>query len=240
VIARRHPLAKLVGAILLVLAISFLGSLAALGVVGGALLAVVASCTQRPWRALGLRMVPFVVLALAMSWIYLVAEDPAHRAVPGHGAWTAAVVAARILAMGLASLAFAETTRADDLARALEQNAGLPRRTVQGVLAAIQFLPALAEDYRLHRLLHRGSVAPGRRFARLRRGLAGLSPDLALVLFAGALRRAGEAALSMQMRGLGPGTPASSWRRRDPGPADAVVVAAALGLVLVAAWVGSA
>jgi energy-coupling factor transport system permease protein len=238
VIASRHPLATLSAASVLVLTASVLDGLPGLGLIGGVVLAVLLAVERCPWRRLARRMLPFGFMAVAMSWVYLVAENPAYRAVGGHGAWTAALVASRILVMGIASLAFAQTTRADDLARALEQNAGLPRRYVQGVLAAIQFLPALAEDYRMLRLLQRGAVSTGGRLARARAWMAGLSPDLLLVLFAGALRRAGAAALSMQMRGLGETTRPTAWRRRALRAPDVALVTATVGLAALAAWLG--
>jgi energy-coupling factor transport system permease protein len=233
VIAARHPLAKLMAAGLLVLTASVLDRLPELGLVGGTLLVVLVAVERRPVMRLARRMAAFVFLAAAMSWIYLVAENPAYTAMGGSGAWTAATVAARIITMGLASLTFAETTRADDLARALEQNARVPRRLVQGVLAAIQFLPALAEDYRMLRLLQ-PAAAPGLA-GRVRAKVAALSPDVLLVLFAGALRRAGAAALSMQMRGLGPDTAASTWRRRELDGRDVGLVASAMTLAVLAA-----
>lgn len=232
-IAGRHPLAKLVASGLLVLTASVLDRLSGLALVGGTVLAILVVAERRPLLRLARRMAAFAFLALAMSWIYLVAENPAYTAVGGSGAWTAAVVAARILTMGVCSLAFAETTRADDLARALEQNARVPRRLVQGVLAAIQFLPALAEDYRMLRLLQ-PMPAPGLA-GRLRAGLASVSPDVLLVLFAGAIRRAGAAALSMQMRGLGPRTQASTWRRREMDGRDLVLIAGSVALAVAAA-----
>ncbi|WP_293868670.1 energy-coupling factor transporter transmembrane protein EcfT [uncultured Alsobacter sp.] len=235
-IGDRHALAKLAASGVLVLTASLVDRLPALALMGVVILVALLALERRPAAHLARRMLPFVFLAAAMSWIYLVAENPAYTAVGGSGAGVAAVVASRILVMGLASLAFAETTRADDLARALEQNARLPRRIVQGVLAAIQFLPALAEDYRMLRLLQprRGSGWGGRIGARL----ASLSPDVLLVLFAGALRRASAAALSMQMRGLGPLTPASRWRERRWQGRDSLLVAAAIALAGMAATLG--
>lgn len=235
-IAPRHALAKLAAASLLVLTASVLDRLPGLGLIGATLLVVLLGVERRHPGRVARRMAPFVFLAAAMSWIYLVADNPAYTALAGSGAWTAAIVATRILVMGLASLAFAETTRADDLARALEQNARLPRRVVQGVLAAIQFLPALAEDYRMLRLLQpgRGDGTAG----RIRARLAGLSPDVLLVLFAGALRRASAAALSMQMRGLAPDSRASRWHRREMDGWDWLLVCAACGLAALAAGIG--
>ena len=234
-IAGRHPLAKLFASGLLVLAASVLDRLPGLALVGGTVLAILVVAERRPLRRLARRMAAFAFLAAAMSWIYLVAENPAYTAVGGSGAWTAAVVAARILTMGVCSLAFAETTRADDLARALEQNARVPRRLVQGVLAAIQFLPALAEDYRMLRLLQ-PVESPGLA-GRLRAALAAISPDVLLVLFAGALRRASAAALSMQMRGLCPHTQASPWRRREMDGSDLMLVAGSVALAVAAALI---
>lgn len=235
-IARRHALAKLAAASLLVLTASVLDRLPGLGFMGVTLLVLLLGLERRAPRLIARRMVPFLFLAATMSWIYLLAENPAYTAVAGSGAWTAAVVAARILVMGLASLAFAETTRAEDLARALEQNARVPRRVVQGVLAAIQFLPALADDYRMLRLLQPvrgdGPVA----WARAR--LASLSPEVLLVLFAGALRRASAAALSMQMRGLTPESRSSRWRRREWNGGDWLLLGTACILAALAAALG--
>lgn len=230
---RRHALAKLIAAVLLVLTASVLERLPALALIAMITTAMLVLIEQRPLLRLARGMLPFLFLAAAMSWVYLVAENPAHRAVGGSGAWVAALVAARILTMGLVSLAFAETTRPDDLARALEQNARVPRPIAQGVLAAIQFLPALAEDYRMQRLLARslqnaeGASAWRARFHRL---APGRLFELALILIAGAIRRASAAALSMQIRGLGPETPASLWRRRELDRADRALVLGAIAL----------
>lgn len=234
---RRHPLAKLACAVVLVLAASLLDHVAGLALIAGTILLLLVGTEHRAPGALLRRMLPFGLLALAMSWIYLVAENPAHRAVGGSGAAVALLVASRILTMGVVSLAFAETTRPDALARALEQNAGLSRRVVQGVLAAVQFLPALAEDYRIMRLMQQARVEGSGWGARIRRFVAGLAPDLLLLLLAGALRRADTAALSMQLRGLDAGSSSPAWRRQDFDVRDAITVAAALALALAAAAV---
>lgn len=231
-IRQRHPLAKLAAAALLVLFVSITESPAALAVVAALALAAL---EPRPER-IGLllrRLAPFALLAASMSWIYLVAENPAYRPVAGSGAAVAALVAGRIMTMGLLSMAALDGTRPGDLARAVEA-AGVHRRWVYGVLAAVQFLPALADDYRMLRLLAL-AAAPD---TRMRRLLAGRTPESFLVLLAGALRRASAAALSMQVRGLNDASRSTRWRHRSFTAADwclcgaAVLIAFTCGLAL--------
>jgi energy-coupling factor transport system permease protein len=109
-------------------------------------------------------------------------------------------------------MAFALTTDPASLARALIHRLRMSRRFVYGTLAAIQFLPALAEDARVARLIARGAVEPGQSWNYLRKTLAGLSPGIGLMLLAGAVRRASSAALAMELRGLSGTRPASAWR----------------------------
>jgi energy-coupling factor transporter transmembrane protein EcfT len=242
VLESRHPLAKLAMAALLILAASVTEQVEALAALAFITLILLLAERKAPWR-LARRMAPFLFLAAAMSWIYVVADNPAYRAVAGSGWTVALLVFVRVLTMGLVSLALIETTRPGDLARALEQQTGLPRRIVYGVLAAIQFLPALAEDYRMLRLVAVAAAneAPsGSRLARaLRRGLAGRTLDGLLVLLAGAIRRAHTTALSLQMRGLTAASRPSQWRRRRMTPADWLfcALATALGVGCVVAGV---
>ena len=169
-----------------------------------------------PPRTILRGLVPFLFFAGTSAWIYALAPDPRLGAGSAAGWSTGLLVALRILATGLVSMAFALTTEPAALARALVHRARLPRRFVYGTLAAIQFLPALAEDARLSRLIARGAAGPvggsGRGFAALRRALAGFSPGIGLMLLAGAIRRAGAAALAMELRGLSAARPVAPWR----------------------------
>lgn len=231
-IRRRHPLAKLAAAAVLFLFVSVAESPASLAVIAVLALGALEPGPERISLLLR-RMAPFALLAASMSWIYLIADNPAYRPIAGDGAPVAALVAGRIMTMGLLSMAALDGTRPGDLARAVEA-AGVPRRWVYGVLAAVQFLPALADDYRMLRLL---DLAAGRD-TRLRRLLAGRTPDSFLILLAGALRRASAAALSMQMRGLNDRSQGGHWRHQPFAAADwclcgaVVLIALTCGLAL--------
>ena len=138
--------------------------------------------------------------------------------------------------------AYAVTTEPADLGRALVARAGLPRRFVFGTLAAIQFLPGLAEDARMVRLVARASIggAEGGCSSRLRVALAGLSPAVGVGLLAGAVRRAGTAALAMELRGLSATVPDTSWRVPRPTGRDVAFLAAALLVLALVRALGTA
>lgn len=224
----RHPLAKLACALIAIAVITVSEALPVLLAAGAATLVLLATVRQlSPHRLLRL-INPFVLFAALSSWIYLVAENPAHAALGLPGWHSAIIVVIRILAIGLIAIAFAETTQPADLARALVLQAHLPRRFVYGALAAVQFMPALVEDYRMARLTALSSLpaaAPGRGlWQRWRRLVAGMSPDVLVAIMAGALRRAGNAAVSMQMRGLADKPLTNTWRRKDITAADRALV----------------
>jgi energy-coupling factor transporter transmembrane protein EcfT len=183
-------------------------------------------------------MLPFAFFAASTSWIYVVAPNPAMAA--GETGWAISLlVALRTCAIGLVSIAFALTTEPADLARALIGRMHLPRRFVHGTLAAVQFLPALAEEARMTRLVARTAIVAGDGhplILRLRQRLAGLGLPLGINLLAGAVRRAGAAAIAMELRGLLTPGVQSSWRIPPFTPRDAVFgVGAILTLVAIVA-----
>jgi energy-coupling factor transport system permease protein len=183
-------------------------------------------------------LLPFVAFALSSAWIYAVAPDPSYRAVAGSGWAVALLVVLRTVTTGLVSIAFVLTSEPADVARALIQRVGLPRRFVYGALAAVQFIPALAEEVRIARMTARADVQVTQRRAvtrPFRLLLASLNPGLGLVLLSGAVRRASMAAIAMELRGLGAAHGPLIWHvppftRRDLGFA-----ATALAL-LATAW----
>jgi energy-coupling factor transport system permease protein len=188
-----------------------------------------------PPRRFALALAPFLFFAVTSSWIYVLAPTNVY----GWSGWQVAVaVGLRTIAVGLVSMLFAFTTAPGDLARALVHRAGLPRRFVFGALAAIQFLPVLAEEARLARLVARAALP--RDSSRLAFALAGLRPDAVIVLLAGAIRRAGTAALAMEMRGLsvasGRGT---AWRVPRAGRRDVAFVALTLLVLALLRVLGS-
>lgn len=180
------------------------------------LLAFVLLVVERmPARAFLFGLLPFAFFALSSSWIYALAPANVH----GWSGWDVALmVGLRTIAVGLTSMAFAHTTEPADLGRALVHRAHLPRRFVYGTLAAIQFLPAIAEDGRMAWMTARASTGDPR--SRLNPMLIGQIPALGITLLSGAVRRAGAAALAMELRGLSSTASATAWRvprftRRD-------------------------
>ena len=136
-------------------------------------------------------------------------------------------------------LAFA-TTDPTDLADSLVQQARVPARFAVGALAAWRLVPLLATDWE------------AMTFARRARGIdAGWSPVARLRMFAGttfallvgAIRRGTRLAAAMDARGFDSGLPRTVARPQVFGPADAVLVAACVGLGLgaigVSVWLGT-
>ena len=196
--------------------------LAALSVLVAAMLLAV---ERIPLRSFALALLPFAFFAVTSSWIYAVA--PAN--VYGWTGWQVALaVGLRTIAVGLVSMLFAYTTEPADLGRALVHRARIPRRFVFGALAAVQFLPALADEARMARMIARAAMPSGT--PRWRQALAGFSPALGVILLSGAIRRAGTAALAMELRGLTATAAAGDWRVPRPKGRDLAfaVVATAL------------
>jgi energy-coupling factor transport system permease protein len=216
VLSRRDPLTKLAVAFLYLGFVTLNESVASLWGVAAIVLVLLVAVDRVPPRRLLWAMLPFAFFAATSSWIYVVAPDGTS------GGWPVArLIASRTLVTGIISMGFAFTTEPADLARALIHRTRLPHRFVHGALAAIQFLPALAEEARMARMVARASLRPSR--ARLatwiRMRVAGLGPGFGMVLLAGAVRRAGSAAIAMELRGLSARRP-SAWRvpratRRD-------------------------
>lgn len=195
------------------------------------LTAILIGAENMPLRAFALGLLPFLFFAVTSSWIYAVAPSNVY----GWTGWQVALaVGLRTVAVGLVSMLFAYTTEPADLGRALVHRLHLPRRFVYGALAAIQFLPALAEEARMARLIARASIPAGSG-SGFRRAWAGLNPGLGITLLAGAIRRAGTAALAMELRGLNAATRSSAWRVPHVAMRDIVFTLIAIA-VLVAIW----
>lgn len=202
-----------------------------LGVLIVLLAAILIGAENMPLRTLTLGVLPFLFFAVTSSWIYAVAPGNVY----GWIGWQVALaVGLRTIAVGLVSMLFAYTTEPADLGRALVHRLHLPRRFVYGALAAIQFLPALAEEARMARLIARASI-PGGPGSGFRRVWAGINPSLGITLLAGAIRRAGTAALAMELRGLGTATRSSPWRVPQVTTRDVVFTLSAIA-TLVAIW----
>jgi energy-coupling factor transport system permease protein len=234
-VTRLDPLVKLGVAVLVIAVATFSERPAELAALALTLGVVLLAIERVPPRRFALALAPFLFFAVTSSWIYVLAPTNVY----GWSGWQVAVaVGLRTIAVGLVSMLFAFTTAPGDLARALVHRAGLPRRFVFGALAAIQFLPVLAEEARLARLVARAALPPDS--SRLAFALAGLRPDAVIVLLAGAIRRAGTAALAMEMRGLsvasGRGT---AWRVPRAGRRDVAFVALTLLVLALLRVLGS-
>lgn len=233
------PLGKIALSLVWVIALSFCNRPLTFAILAGAIVALLLAAERVRVTTLLRALAPFAFFAVTSSWIYAVAPNPAYDMARATGWAAAAIIGARTVTIGLVSIAFAMTTEPADLARALIGRARLSPRFVHGALAAIQFLPGLVEEARMARMTARAAAAhaPGgeaRRRARL--FFAGLNPGLALVLLAGAVRRASAAAIAMELRGLGSATAAPTWRVPRFTPRDAAFCVISL-LLLAGAWI---
>jgi energy-coupling factor transport system permease protein len=128
-------------------------------------------------------------------------------------------LAARIVAIAVVGVVFAQTTDSTRLVDALVQHARVPDRFAYGALAAYQAVPRLSLDL------------TGLREARRLRGLrSSVHPRLLVGLLVLAIRHGDRMALAMDARGFGSG-PRTAFRTVRWAPADAVaLVIAAAGL----------
>jgi energy-coupling factor transport system permease protein len=233
---RLDPLTKLVVAFAVIGVATLNDRPLELAALAAVLVVLLLAVERVPLRRFALALAPFLFFATTSSWIHAVAPSSVY----GWSGWQVALaVGLRTVAVGLVSMLFAFTTAPGDLARALVHRARLPRRFVFGALAAVQFLPLLAEEARLARLVARAALPPDA--SRLAVALAGLRADGAIALLAGAIRRAATAALAMELRGLSvaAGT-GSAWRVPRAGWRDAVFAALALSVLALLRAFGSA
>lgn len=239
-IAAIDPLSKFAIALIWIAGLSVCQRPAAFLFLIATLLGLLVLIEKTPLRRLAFALAPFAFFALTSSWTYAIAPNQMYDMARATGWSAAALVGLRTITIGLVSISFAFTTEPADLARALVARCALPRRFVYGALAAIQFLPALAEEARMARMTARAALSsaipdpsPG---ARLRLAFAGFEPAVAVTLLAGAVRRASAAAIAMELRGLGVSSAAPVWRTPRFRRRDAVFCLVAMGL-FATAWI---
>ena len=165
-------------------------------------------------------------LPTLLSW------GPLRLTPPGLEAGVA--LAVRLLVIGLTSLlvfAPADLTR---LADALVQQLHVPDRLAYGSVAAMGLAPRTAADWQAtgaaRRLRGLSPRTPAGRLAAV--------PGRLLVVLVMAFRRGERLALAMDARGFDSGLPRSRFRPVRAGPLDALVLAAAIGTVLLVAVIG--
>jgi energy-coupling factor transporter transmembrane protein EcfT len=138
------------------------------------------------WKSMGY----FIFFAVSSAWIYGLAPAPGATASPW---WTGLLVGLRIMAAGTVSLLFAMTVDRAALCRALVFRAGIPRRFVYGIVAAIASAPLLAEEWAIARQIARSVDRGWKRILP--------SPGVLILLLAGLIRRSGDIAIALEMRG---------------------------------------
>lgn len=214
-LARRHPLARLGAALLLMTGLfvsdGIAGPLIGLIAIGAALLASGAAP-----RAILPRCSPVVLAAAGIgAFNGLVSGD----AVAG------AAVALRLAAIALAGIVALATIEPTELADALVEHLHAPPRFAVGALAAMRLLPLLAREWEIRGLARRArGIESGRGpFARL-----AAFPVQTHGLLVAAVRRAVALALAMDARGFGARPCRTLARSRPLRPSDLSLLAAAL------------
>ncbi|PWI44323.1 energy-coupling factor transporter transmembrane component T [Streptomyces sp. ICBB 8177] len=224
-LARRNPVAKLVAAAVLALAL-----VVSLDPVGPAV-ALTAELAAVPlfgirYRALARRTWPMAVSVLgAVVTLLLFAADRQHIVT------SALALVLRLYAVALPGVIVFATTDPTDLADALVQNARVSPRFAIGTLAAWRLVPLLGQEWRLIGLARRArGIDAGRDpLARLR-----LLASASFTLLVGAIRRGTRLATAMDARGFDSGIPRTSARTQRFAGADAALIAAAAGIAAAA------
>ena len=206
-LARRHPLAKLGAAALLMLALFLAVDVVTPLILLAVLIAAVPFSGLRPLTLLR-RAWPLLAAGLAIAILNTVFA--AHQAgaairldpvVLGVNTVLAgAAVGIRIVGIALAGVLALATIEPTDLADALVQHLHAPPRFALGALAAVRMLPGLADEWRLigHARRARGVEAGWNPVAALR-----LAAGRLFALLVAAIRRGTRLALAMDARGFG-------------------------------------
>lgn len=232
-LARRNPVAKLLAATVLAVALAVVVDPVTPSLVLAVELAVVPLTGVRPFVLLR-RSWPLLLAAggIALTTL-LVGTDRSGATVVAVGPLlvtsgsllSAGGLAVRLVAIALPGLLVVASTDATDLADSLVQQARVPARFAVGALAAFRLLPLLADEWRTIAL------------ARRARGVdAGRNPVAALGLFGGqvftllvgAIRRGVRLAAAMDARGFDSGRLRTIARPQVVRPADRLLVLAAV------------
>jgi energy-coupling factor transport system permease protein len=220
-LARPHPLAKIVAALVLMLALFITVDLVTSGIVVAALVVAV-RFSGLPTRALAIRAAPLLVGAASLGFF---------NGLLSHNVTAGAAIALRIVGISLAGMLAVATIDPTDLADALVEHAHAPRRFVIGALAAFRLFPLFSREWDVLGLARRarGIEADRTLVDRVRS-----FPGRALGLLVAAIRRATRLALAMDARGFGARDCRTLARPRPLTRRDGALVAGALVLASVA------
>jgi energy-coupling factor transport system permease protein len=218
-LARPHPIAKIVAALVLMLALFVTVDIVTSGIVVAALLAA-AHFSGLPPRSLAARATPLLIAAASLGLFNaLLSGSPA----------AGVAITLRIIGVSLAGMLAVATIDPTDLADALVEHARAPSRFVVGALAAFRLFPLFSREWDVLGLARR---ARGIEADRTYLDRARAFPGRALGLFVAAIRRATRLALAMDARGFGSRACRTLARPRPLTPGDGALVAAALALAI--------
>lgn len=238
-LARANPVAKLVAALVLLVALFASLDWVTAAVVLLALLALlpvsglsVGALVGRAW------LVGAVAVAIAAVNVLFAAEQLGPTAIAAGplriGSETlvnGGGLALRLLAIALASILATASSDPTETADALIQQARVSPRFALGTLAALRLLPLLAREWQTIRMARRarGVEAGGSPIGAVRLFLGGM-----MALLVGAIRRASRMALAMEARGFGAMPGRTIARPQRMRPADWVWILGALALSVTA------
>jgi energy-coupling factor transport system permease protein len=217
-LARLHPIAKIVAALILMLALFITVDLVTSSIVLAALL-MAARFSGLPPRSLAARAAPLLIGAVSLG---------VFNALSGNAA-AGAAIAMRIIGVSLAGMLAVATIDPTDLADALVEHAHAPSRFVVGALAAFRLFPLFSREWDVLGLARRArGIEADRTFVDRVRAF----PGRALGLLVAALRRATRLALAMDARGFGSRDCRTLARPRALVRRDGALVAGAMVLAL--------
>jgi len=218
-LARLHPIAKIVAALVLMLTLFVTVDLVTSGIVVGALL-VASRFSGLPPRPLALRAAPLLIGAASLGLF---------NALLSQNAVAGAAIALRIVGVSLAGMVAVATIDPTDLADALVEHARAPSRFVVGALATFRLFPLFSREWDILGLARRArGIEADRSFVDRVRAF----PGRALGLLVAAIRRATRLALAMDARGFGSRDCRTLARPRPLTLPDAALVAGALVLAV--------
>ncbi|MCA0146989.1 energy-coupling factor transporter transmembrane protein EcfT [Blastococcus sp. LR1] len=221
-----NPVAQLaaIGLLLPVLLVSG-DLLTPLVVLAAELCLIPAAGLTRP-RVLFARTWPLLLGAAGVAWVNVLFGDA------DAGGWPSALaLAVRVLALALPGVLLVASTDPVRLADALTLHWRVSTRFAYGALAALRLVPLLAAEWQTIRLARRArGLEPGRNPVAHVRLFAGT----AFALLVAAIRRGTRLASAMDGRGFDSGIPRSNARGSTLRRRDAVFVAGAAAVAVLA------
>lgn len=216
-LARLHPLAKIVAALVIMLGLFVTVDVVTSSIVLVALLGA-ARFSGLPPRSLAARAAPLLIAAASLG---------VFNAVLSGDAAAGAAIALRIVGVSLAGMLAVATTDPTDLADALVEHARAPSRFVVGALAAMRLFPLFSSEWDTLGLARRArGVEADRTIVDRVRAF----PGRLLGLLVAGIRRATRLALAMDARGFGSRDCRTLARPRPLTRQDGLLVAGALAL----------